>query len=258
LKIRKEIARLIKLKKIKAVLLDLEGNLVDVEKAHHLSHLAVLRDWGVILSFDEALKMIPAFIGGPDERVAEAAVKLSKERTGEEHTIAEYLNAKGTYYKKFLREISIALRLGVPETIEWFKKIGLKIVVGSVTNTDQAKFLIEKSGLGKLIGEENFIFREDVTHPKPDPEVVTKGASKLGVKPEEIVYFGDSPGDMRTARNAHCPFVIAMPVFDKPELMKRLIDEGASRIFMGWTEVDFPSLFENLDQELIDKNHQSA
>lgn len=244
---KEEIIRLIRLLIIKAVGLDLEGNLINVEKAHHLSHLKILRDWGVPLSFDEALKLIPAFIGGPDEKVAEAAVKLSKERTGEDHSVAEYLNLKRGYYKEFLKEIPIVLRPGVKEAIEWFKANGLKVIVWSVTNTDQAKPLIEKSGLNKLVDE--FFFREDVIHPKPDPEVVIKASSRLGVKPEEMVYFGDSPGDMKTARSAGCRSAIAMPVFNKPELMMRLINEGADRIFMSWLEIDFPALFKNLEKE---------
>ena len=235
---------------IKGIGLDLEGDIINIEIIHYTSHLEVLRKWGVPLSFDEALKLIPAFIGGPDEKVAEGAVKLSKERTGEEHSVAEYLDEKRAHYKKILPQAHIELRPGVYEAIQWFKDIDLKIIVGSVTNTDQARVLLEKSGLIKLIDEDKFIFREDVQHPKPDPEVWIKGASILGLRPEEMIGFDDSARGIRSLKHAKCAFAIAMPVFNKPELMKRLIDEGADRIFMDWREINFPALIRNLNQEL--------
>ncbi|MCX6764796.1 MAG: HAD family phosphatase [Candidatus Nealsonbacteria bacterium] len=239
--------------KIEGIGLDLEGNLVDIEFVHHTSHLEILREWGVPLSFDEALKLIPCFIGGPDEKVAEAAVKSSKERTGEDHDVAEYLKEKRARYKKYLPQVPMVLRPGVELSIRWLRSNGLEVVVGSVTNTDQARVIVERAGLINIIKKDNFIFREDVTHPKPDGEIWIKGAGKLGIKPEGMAIFGDSPGDIKSARNAGCPFGIAMPVFNKPELMIRLINEGADRIFMDWREINFPALFENLNQELQSK-----
>jgi len=238
---------------IKAIGLDLEGTLIDIEIVHHTAHLEVLRKWGISLSLDEAIRLIPVFVGGPDEKVAEAAVKLSKERTGEEHSVAEYLDEKRAFYKKLLPNVPVVLRPGVKEAIEWFENSNLKIVVGSMTNTDQAKVILERTGLFGLIDKDKFIFREDVTHSKPDPEVWIKGASKLEVKPEEMVIFDDSPGGIRAARSAGCAFIIATPVYNKPELMCRLINEGADRIFMDWREINFPALFENLNRKIISK-----
>ena len=37
---------------------------------------------------------------------------------------------------------------------------------------------------------------------KPNPLKVLKLAEKMGVKPEEVAYFGDSSVDMETAKNA--------------------------------------------------------
>lgn len=43
---------------------------------------------------------------------------------------------------------------------------------------------------------------EDVTHPKPHPEPLLLGAERLGVRPEECVYIGDSHTDVEAGKAA--------------------------------------------------------
>jgi len=47
----------------------------------------------------------------------------------------------------------------------------------------------------------------DVTNPKPHPESIQKVIQTFGVKPEEVLYIGDSEVDRKAARGAGVVFV---------------------------------------------------
>jgi len=233
---------------VKGIGLDLEGTLINIERAHHEAHLRVLRDYGICLSLEEAIRKFPRFIGGPDEALhRDEIAPYIKEKTGKDCDVSELLQRKKKYYSEILPQLSVELRPGVKEAIKWFKKKGYGIVIGSVTDKYQAWPLLEKTGLLKLIGEEHIILRQDVDRPKPDPEVWQKAAQKLGIGTKELLVFDDSPGGMETAHQAGC-LAVAMPVFYKPTVLNRLINAGAFRIFWDWREINLPALMENIER----------
>jgi len=45
---------------------------------------------------------------------------------------------------------------------------------------------------------------DDVTHRKPDPEMYTLTLERLGLAPEEVVAFEDSPAGIAAAQAANC------------------------------------------------------
>ena len=80
---------------IKGVAFDLEGTVVDVERAHHLGHFAAAKEVGVVLDLDSALEKLPHFIGGPDDKIAEEILALSPQK--EQSTSAQIL-ARDKYW----------------------------------------------------------------------------------------------------------------------------------------------------------------
>lgn len=235
--------------KIELVTVDMEGTTIDVEEAHHRGHLAASAELGLTITLDEAFSLIPNFIGGPDEVVAEQFVELIKKRTRKDYDAADFLKRTKENYNRILSGLSIELRPGVKEAINWFKEKGYKVAIGSLTSMDQAGLLLEKSGLLKLIGKENIVLKEDVTNSKPDPEVYIKTASLTGVDPKEQLVFEDSPNGIKAAKGAGSS-VIAMPVIHKPKTLIRLAEEGYNRQFFDWREINLEPLINNLNQEL--------
>ena len=64
--------------------------------------------------------------------------------------------------------------------------------------------------------------REDVTNPKPNPDIYLLGAEKLGVPPEECLVLEDSPSGVRAGVAAGMnvvavatPFTIADPTISR-------------------------------------------
>jgi len=226
---------------IKGVAFDLEGTVVDVEKAHHKAHLAAAADVGVNLTFDQALEKIVHFIGGPDDRVAEEIWELSDKHATPEEIFA----SDKKYYEQFLESLPIAPR---EEFLKFFQHVqdnGLKASIGSLTGTAQAKVLLEHSGLKKIFPEDMIVLREHVTNLKPAPDVFIETAKRMGITPQEQLVFEDSPRGIQAALAAGSK-AIGMPVYHREDTIQALKTAGASFVFLSWKDIDLETILQAL------------
>ncbi|MBU0459915.1 MAG: HAD family phosphatase [Nanoarchaeota archaeon] len=232
---------------IKSIAFDLEGTVVSVENAHHQAHILAAKDVGVTLSLEDCFKSLLHFIGGPDDMVAKEICEIAAQR-GLEADPNYVLERKKFHYPHLLTEIEIKPREGFLNFFHKVRAMGIKCTIGSVTTQEQAKILLERSGVGELFGQENIVLREDVQNPKPAPDVWIATAKKAGVNPENQLVFEDSPRGIQGAMEvgASC---IGMPVYNCPDTVKDLMDAGAKRIFMQWNEINPENLLKNINQE---------
>jgi HAD superfamily hydrolase (TIGR01509 family) len=229
---------------IRGVAFDLEGTLVDVERAHHEGHLAAAAEVGVSLTLEKAIERIDCFIGGPDKAVAAGIWKLSNKSK----SVDEIHDRDKYHYERILPELAIEPRPGVVEAIQWIQKSGYAVAVGSLTARANAEVLLTKSGLDQIFAPEQIVLAEDVQELKPNPDVFLETARRMGIDPTEQLVFEDSPGGIEAARSAGS-LVVAMPVYNRPATILPLIELGASRIFADWREISLKQLFANLDGE---------
>jgi len=88
----------------------------------------------------------------------------------------------------------------VKNIFKWIKKKKIKIGIVTTKTNAQAKATLNsfKIPYDLIIGHDN------VKKRKPNPEPVFKACKILKVKPEECIFFGDHPFDMRAAKSAGC------------------------------------------------------
>ena len=223
---------------------DLEGSVVNVEPAHHQGHILSAKDVGVILTLEDCFKKLPHFIGGPGEEVAKEIAALA----GNGVDYMDVLKSKEAHYNDLLKTMAIEPRKGFIQIFNAFKDMGFKYAIGSLTNSEQAMVLLERSGIGKLFGYENIVLREDVENPKPAPDVWYETAKRAGVDPAAQLVFEDSPRGIQGAVKvgASC---IGMPVYNRPDVIGDLVKAGAIRVFMEWDEINAQKLIENINRE---------
>lgn len=226
---------------IKGLAFDLEGTAVDAEAAHHKGHIATAAEFGLVMTFDEALTNIPHLIGGPREKVCEEILNLLNVKAPLEEIVAR----DEFHYERLLAGMSINHRPGFIDFCRIASRLGLKLAIGSVTPAKHAEILLERSGIGKFFGEENIVLREHVKNEKPAPDVFLKTAEIMGINPKEQLVFEDSPRGVKAAIAAGSK-VIAMPVIIRGSTVRALIDAGAIRIFFDWREINLPALIENI------------
>src|SRR3989338_10209606 len=141
---------------IRGVAFDLEGTVVDVERAHHNAFLMVCAEIGHPMTFEEALERVPGFIGGGDNIIS---AKLH-ELPGVAHTAEELRARKMKHYERLLGEIAIHPRPGFVEVFAAIRRLGLPTAIGSLTAANQARMLLDRSGVGKLFEGENIVLKK--------------------------------------------------------------------------------------------------
>ena len=89
---------------------------------------------------------------------------------------------------------------GIPELIGFLKEKGIKTAVITNKPEPHARLVLETAfpdfSFDYIIGETAGMEK------KPSPDMPLKAMEELGLRREEILYFGDTNTDMRTAQNA--------------------------------------------------------
>jgi HAD superfamily hydrolase (TIGR01549 family) len=182
-----------------AVLFDMEGTLVDFQ-------------WDLEGAVRETLEMLEGS-GFPVERLREKeysslmieAMKMAPAIGRSPDRVREEIGAVYDRYDEdaFSRW---SLRPGAEDFLEALKKVRVK--AGLVSNV--GKKALEK-GILKLQIQELFqavVTRNDVRLPKPSGEGIVLALGRLQVKSRHAFYVGDSPDDIRAAREAGVKVVL--------------------------------------------------
>lgn len=235
--------------RIKGIAVDLEGTIIDVERAHFEGHCAAAAEAGLNITVDEAVTVLPHFIGGPDEKICEEIWNLLPVHA-RNMSVEQILARDKFHYERLLVEIPIECRPGFMEAYKAMTDLGFNIAIGSLTSESQAAVLLEQSGLMRVLGRKNIVLREDVKNPKPAPDVFLRTAEILGIDPAEQIVFEDSPRGIRAALAAGSR-AVGMPVMIRPQSVAALVEAGASRIFFDWREINMPVLIQNMSREAV-------
>lgn len=97
---------------------------------------------------------------------------------------------------------------GAPELLRGLKARGIKAGIVSTKRGDTIQIIMDNHGLGDTI--ELVIGSADVTRHKPDPEGLLAAMDRLGVRPEETLFCGDTVLDAGAAKNAGTHFAAVL------------------------------------------------
>ena len=228
--------------RIKGVAFDLEGTVVDVEAAHHNAHIAAAAEMGVEVTIDTAFKLLPHFIGGPDEKVAQDIWALSGKQVSPE----EILVRDKFYYEQLLATMEIKPRPGFMEFFHAVRSLGPQTAIGSLTPRNQAEVLLGRSSIALNLSAGMIVLAEDVRNHKPAPDVFLETARRMGIDPKTQLVFEDSPRGVQAAIAAGSR-AIGMPVYNRLEATVPLLQAGACRLFLDWREINVGALLANLN-----------
>ncbi|MFG1811493.1 HAD family hydrolase [Streptomyces sp. NPDC049040] len=224
------------------VAFDLDGTLVDLERFHHEAWLAAARQAGVELTWDQALRGLPHFIGGPDPRVAEEVAALSPAGVPPAVTLA----AKQRSFDVLVGSVDrITARAGAEAVLERLLGRGVPVAVGTVTERETALTILRRAGLLGLFGEARVVAARDVPRLKPAPDVYLATARLLGAPPGRQLVFEDSVTGATAARSAGST-VLAVPTVHDPDYLRRLGATGVAAVFADWRAPGLLSVVDRL------------
>lgn len=222
---------------------DLEGPVVDFEKkGHHAAHLACAKAVGLTLTIEEAIQKIPHFLGGPDEAIAQDLYELGNKKL----TPEKIKELKDKLFAQWLKKQEVLpTRAGIFDFLKEAKKRGIPIAIGSATQKEKVYDYVTRANLKKFFSDRMIVTGEDVVQTKPAPDIYLECAKRLGVAPNNMVVFEDSGRGVSAGRAAGA-YVIGMPVYYIPEVIKKLKDAGAREVYRGWSEVNLTTIVKSV------------
>ena len=218
--------------KLKGLLFDMDGTLVDNLAYHFMAFEAYAKREGFTLLEPVSLKIngmhsndiFPLLLG--NEVVAQYGLdRLNRE--------------KEEVYRDMYRP-KIAPIAGVIELLKEAKKAGVKCAIGSSGCRENVEMIIEGLGIAELI--DGSISGSDVTHGKPHPEIFTKAHELLGLKAEECIVVEDAVNGILAGIAAGCK-CLAVTTTATAEV---LTEAGASLCVEDYSTVTIEQLNELL------------
>lgn len=175
----------------RAVILDVDGTLIDTNDAHAHAWVDVCNEFGFPVAFGKVRELIG--MGG--DRVLPALTGLSEEsETGEE--------MKERRGKVFRERYLPSCRPfpGARGLLERMSGDGMRLVVATSASADDMKALLKAAGVADLI--EAKTSSSDAEESKPAPDIVEAALENAGVPADEAIMLGDTPYDVKAANRA--------------------------------------------------------
>lgn len=185
---------------ILAVILDMDGILIDSERHWQLTERAIFAELGVDLSDDLLVETRGL---RTEEMVAHWSARFSLDGRDPEALMADYDQRMVEKMKK-----QVPLMEGARELIHLFSELGLPLALATCSTEEHIDAVMEKHGLRDSF---DLLVSAAVNMPgKPHPEVFLQTASLLKVDPTRCLVFEDSFNGLVAAKAARMK-VVAMP-----------------------------------------------
>lgn len=175
---------------IKAVIFDMDGVLIEAKDWHYEALNKALNLFGYNISrFDH----LTTYDGLPTKTKLER-LSIEKNLPRELHKFINELKQK---YTMEMVHTGCKPRFNHEYALSNLKSQGYKLAVASNSIRDTITVMMEKSFLMPYL--DCYLSNEDVSQPKPNPEIYIKTIEKLGLKPTECLIVEDNENGIKAA-----------------------------------------------------------
>lgn len=185
--------------KIKAILFDMDGVLIDAKEWHYEALNRALDLFGMPISrFDH----LTTFDGLPTRKKLDL---LSLER-GLPIQLHEFINEMKQQYTMELVLTKCKPRFIHEFALSALKNNGYKLAVCSNSVRGTVEAMMAKSDLAKYLNL--MVSNEDVVNAKPDPEMYLKAIKHFNLRPDECLIVEDNENGIRAAQAAGAQLLV--------------------------------------------------
>ena len=172
-----------------AVILDMDGTLVDSNWAHARAWVDALREHGYNPPYEQVLPLIGM---GGDQLLPIVADGLQKASPLGSAIAAR---KKAVFHETYFPQVKPFPQ--VRALVERMRADGLSVVVGTSSGAKDAERLLEMVGIADLI--DSATSADDAKRSKPAPDIVLAALAKTGKPAERVLMIGDTPYDIQAA-----------------------------------------------------------
>jgi HAD superfamily hydrolase (TIGR01549 family) len=177
--------------RVRGVILDVDGTLVDSNDAHARAWVDAFAEF----EFDVPYARARSLIGMGGDNLLPEAIGVEKDSPQGE-AIAKRRSA--IFKERYLKTVN-PFR-GTREMAERMKVEGLEIAIGTSAQEDELKPLLEIADVADLIDTKTSA--DDAESSKPDPDIIHAALKRLKIPSDEVLMVGDTPYDIEAAARA--------------------------------------------------------
>lgn len=178
------------MQKIKAVIFDMDGVLIDAKEWHYEALNKALGLFGLEISRYDHLV---AYDGLPTKRKLEM---LSTERSLPVE-LHDFINEMKQKYTMEIVHTKCKPSFHHEYALSRLQHEGYRLAVASNSIRNTVQVMMEKSALMGYL--DFFLSNQDVKAGKPDPEIYTKAIARLGLEPQECLIVEDNERGIQAA-----------------------------------------------------------
>ncbi|MEK6972960.1 MAG: HAD family hydrolase [archaeon] len=212
-----------KIPEIKCIIFDLDGTIVDTVNIYLQAYLEVIKKMGI--KTDE--KFLLSLLGRPAESIFDLYFKKYKPKNKVKPDIKVCCDIKRKLFTKATQGKDISF----PFAKETLKKLSESYKLAMFTGSSRDQIRLDKRALDLF---DVILAGKESPKDKPNAEAIYLIAKKLKLKPENCIYIGDLPIDMKTAKNAG---IKAIGLENKFADAKSLETAGADIIVNGYLQI---------------------
>lgn len=197
--------------KIRAVIFDMDGVLVDSESLINTAAVAMFEEKGLVVQPDDFLPFVGA---GEDRYIGGVADKYDFP--------LRLIEAKRRTYEIYLGLVPSRLGAfpGVSELVHACREAGLLIAVASSADMIKVNANLQKVGLPIKFWDV-VVWGEDIKNKKPAPDISLSAAKKLEVNPKECVVVEDAVNGLQAAQAAGMRCIAVTHTFQQIDCAKQ-------------------------------------
>ena len=177
--------------KIRGVISDLDGTLIDSNDEHTQAWTRAMREHGCDVTFDQ----IRRFVGMGSDNLLPSAIGIEADSPRGKEIAQRHDAIFRTEYLPTLKPF--------PQVRALFERMrvdGLIIAVATSGEKEDMEKLLKLAQIDDLVGFK--VSSADVEKSKPHPDLIHVALERLGCAPEATIMLGDSPYDVQAASKA--------------------------------------------------------
>lgn len=199
--------------KIKAVIFDMDGVILNTEPLLAKYWCMAAREFGFPMEYEHALTL--------RSMCEKYASPFLKKTFGDSFDYRAVRARRKELMNSDIEENGLELKPGIEELLDYLDTTELKAAVATATDMERAERYLKSVGLFDRF--DKICCGPMVKNGKPDPDLYLFAADKIGIAPAECIAVEDSPNGIRSAFGAGMNTVMVPDLSQPDEELKKML-----------------------------------